>query len=324
MNQPLDQTQDINGASRHKLAQLLEFPEFVKTAGMGENVVGDSDTLPQHLYADSAKRLLPCHTKAATWLSTAYFVNSGESRYSAGTREKLASYARYWGITGVEAQLRDQLEKRAAASPESLPDSEFAVVYGDGATKTRKYPLRNAAEVATASGWFRKYAAELTFDDKHTVALKLREKIANHDVTVPEEEIDLLTRCAGLGHCDADSARSIWQKRASLLRPSNPDAADAAEEVAEAVTVASFDVRDVDTRLKMASLLDSFDRMYGLSKWYGEDGGLTPPEEALFFVTEKRAQSMVNGIVKTTTGRLYEKKALYFIIQLHLKLKLHL
>ena len=62
--------------------------------------------------------------------------------------------------------------------------------------------------------------------------------------------------------------------------------------------------RGLDNLIKLASLIDQFDRTAGLVKLYG-DGGLARPEEVLFSVNEKCASQFVTAHVETTTGNTY-------------------
>ena len=62
--------------------------------------------------------------------------------------------------------------------------------------------------------------------------------------------------------------------------------------------------REVDTRLKLASAVDNFDKNTGLYRMY-DDGGLARPEEVLFAITEKVARDFLDQNVETTTGNVY-------------------
>jgi len=62
--------------------------------------------------------------------------------------------------------------------------------------------------------------------------------------------------------------------------------------------------RELDTRLKLASAVDQFDKSTQLHRLY-DAGGLSRPEEVLFAITEKVARDFMQHNVETTTGNVY-------------------
>lgn len=305
----LDQTRDLSGTETHRITSLYPPPDFVKSAST-EQLCGPADPLPSHLFADPAHRNYPCHTAAATWLSTAFFVDKRASFDDAAAERisaRLAEVAKHFGIGRYVGEL---VEKAAAAvdnSEASLPDSSFAWVWADAAgNKQRRYPLRNPAEVKTASQYFKTFREQFAFDDRRQIAAKILEKAASLGAAV--EDSESLARAAGYGYCAANDIVATIQKRAKLVRRFDAQAAQEMDELAKQVAEAPPQARDHGIRCKLASVLDAFDRAAHLTTLYND--GLERPEDVLFQVTEKAAEEFVNQHVCLTNGSIYEKSAL--------------
>lgn len=310
MNQTvLDQTQDLSGADTHRLTQLYSPPEFVKQASH-DDLCGDPESLPPHVYANVSQRTYPCHTKAATWMSALFFADKHRQlapSVAEQVKQRITKSASYWKIQGDVEALWEKMAQDEAQGHDRLTDDSFALVWNTGDRKERHYPLRNANEVKMASQWFGNYHREFTFADKHTIASKILTKAAEFGAGVDNPE--LLDKCAGFGYCSAEDAAQAWEKRAALISTSHPDYSQEALQVAVTVRGATFEARDQGKRIKMAELMDTFDRQTQLDKLY-DDGGLERPEDALFVITEKVASQFLQEHVQTTTGAIYEKMAL--------------
>lgn len=305
----LDQTHDLTGADQHRLTQLYPPPVFVKEASH-EQLYGDPAQLPAHVYAGAFKKVYPCHTKAATWMSALFFGDKGNNIKTAEAQEirnRITSSAQFFGIGTEVQQLWEKMAQDAASGMSKLSDDDFALVWESAGRRERHYPLRNANEVKMASQWFGQYHAEFEFGDKHRIASKILTKAAAYGAMV--EHGELLDRCAGFGYCSAADAAAAWDKRAGLVNASQPDYAQAARQMGETIRNATFEARDQGRRVKMASLMDQFDRQTKLYTLY-DNGGLERPEETLFKITEKVASEFVGSHVQMTTGAIYEKMAL--------------
>lgn len=305
----LDHTQDLSGADQHRLTQLYRVPDFVKQANH-EQLYGEPDNLPPHVYAGETKRVYPCHTKAATWMSALFFGDKKSQLPDAEARQiesRIIKAAEYFSIKPDVVELWYKMTKSAASGMSQLVDDDFALVFQAGESKERHYPLRNALEVKQASQWFGAYHKDFTFNDKSTIANKILSKAASFGATVDNSE--LLDRCAGFGYCAAEDAAKAWDTRAGLVHRQFPSHAAQAIKVATSIRSATFEVRDQGIRIKMAGLMDQFDRETLISKLY-DAGGLERPEETLFKVTEKVAADFLTNHAQTTTGAVYEKTAL--------------
>jgi len=305
----LDFSQDVSGADRHRLTMLYAQPEYVKQASH-EELCGDTEALPQHLFAVPTRRLYRCHTKAATWLSALYFGDKGEAipePHRSAARAHILKSAGAFGIIGDVSELWQKMSAALADITAATPDEDFAYVWvGENGTKERRYPVRNAHEVKAASAWFAKHRDKFEYDARRTFANKLLDKADIYGAALPEAE--MLAKVAGWGTCAAATLAEAWEKRAALTQTSFPAYAKAAMDTVGVIKKSPADSRQAPVLEKMARLLDQFDRQTKLVTLY--DKGLERPEEALFQVTVKAADDFRASHVQLVTGNVYEKHAL--------------
>jgi hypothetical protein len=306
-----DQSHDVSGSETHRLTSLFPPPQFVKEAS-AERLYGDVEKTPRHLFADATNRRYPCHTPAATWMSTCYFLDK-QAGYQPDERklvaDRLAASMKYWGIAGEIAALQ---EKHAATLGNALaqePDETFALVWAtaDG-HKERHWPLRNAAEVKTAAAYFAENRDEFTFADRHTVATKVLDAATRFGAELGGHD-DVLEKAAGRGACAAAHIAEAMEQRGLMTRQSHGALSEEMLKLANIVRSAPAQCRGHENLVKFAQLFDEFDQNTNLKHFYA-DGGLARPEEICFQVTEKAAAAFVGAHVNTTTGRIYELDAL--------------
>lgn len=307
MNQtPLDQTQDISDRETHRLTTLFPRPDFVKTAGR-ERTHG-YDTLPRHVYADAHNKLYPCHTAAATWLSSLFFndkrANFDEKTASA-IQERIHAAAKYFGILGAVTELEEKVAALNTVDMEKLSDDHFAIVWqSEIGGRERMWPLRNTTEVEFAAQHFNKYRDEFRFEDRQKIAEKILVKAAEHGSDV-SDHLHMLELTAGHGACATKVATEMLRNRATLVWRKNKEAAAEMFNLADALDNNPEKAREHDTRIKVAAAVDEFDRVNHLTRLYGAEGGLPRAEEVLFAVTEKAAHDFMAENVETTTGNVY-------------------
>jgi hypothetical protein len=301
----IDQSTDITSQMRHVIQKIHTVPEFVKAASDNDQF-GDPEVLQNHVYADPSKRRFPCHTKAATWLSAAYFAHQ-QSQYSKTqgdfVRDRILKTAQFFNI---EPGVRELFKEAAAVNSYEdavTPDTAYALIWTDASGAPQKsYPMRNPSEVKVAADWFNKNWTDFDFDTRHEVARKLFTKLAELQVTV--DDSDQIERCAGFGYCEKEAMQKAWETRAILSRKKYPEYSKQASVLAQSIADNTFDLRDFSLRTKMASSMDDFDSVTMLRKFYG--GSIDWPENTLFSVTQKVASEFINDHVMTTSGAVYE------------------
>jgi|GEM_PF-2169962 len=290
-------------------------PEYVKQASHEQRC--GSEALPPHCYADQRRRLYPCHTAAATWLSSAFFLDSlaegNEKRASISRKEqetiarRLAEATRYFGIAQDLVKLANTVEAASVDDEARLPDEAFAYVQTINGKKERHLPLRNANEIQKAAEWFGKYRRHFSYEDRQHIAQRILERADSFRVgDLPQQE--LLEKTAGFGYCPADEVARLIERHA--LAGKRADASLAAElrKLAELVRQNPPEARDCELRVKIATLLDQFDRKTGLDRLYDESFGL--PEDTLFQITAKVASDFASRHVSLTNGSVYDKQTL--------------
>lgn len=302
---PLDQTQDITERETHRLTTLFAPPDFVKNAAHDRTHA--TPNLPRHVYADQFNKLYPCHTAAATWLSSLFFADKRANfdvKTAAAIRERLLSSAKYFGISGLITELETKVAAAADTNLATLPDAAFAIVWsGENGTKDRHWPLRNASEVKFAAAHFEKYRDEFVFADRQRVSERILEKAAEFSTDIGDQ-LQVLSTSAGQGACAAGVVADMLQARAQLVARSNGAASAELTKLAYAVRQNPEYAREQTTRLKIAEVVDAFDRDNKLQRLY-DAGGLPRPEEVLFAVTEKVAREFLEENVETITGNVY-------------------
>ena len=306
MKNSLDHTQDIAGRETHRLLSLYPAPDFVKAASH-ERLHGDAEKMARHLYAEPHSRLYPCHTAPATWMSALWFAEK-RAEFDASTADNILRNikvaADYFGIGGLVDQLMDKVAADNTNDLSKLPDTAFAIVWKDDSGVTeRHWPMRNATEVKFACAHFRKYRDEFVFADRHKIANKILDKALEFGAdTSPAEGI--LETTAGRGLCATKVAADLLRGRAQLTKRSHATLSAEMEKLAQLVEANPAETQHEECRLKLAAVIDQFDRETKLHRLYDEKG-LPRAEEVLFAITEKVARDFMGENVETTTGNVY-------------------
>lgn len=283
-------------------------PAYVKSASHDKRC-GNPENLPAHVYGDFQRRMYPCHTKVACWLSALY-LSSQQADYKTDEfnviKDRILKAAEFFHNRPDVETVFTVIKQASDAGQLAIPDEHFGLVWVDEhGLKQREYPLTTRAEVKEAAAWFAQYCNEFQFADKHQIATKLLKRAHDLHVEGDVEQYEAVNRCAGFGHCAARDIADAWEKRATMCQRSHPKYSQAARETAATVRAATIEVRDSGRRVKMAQLLDQFDRETQLDKLY-DRGGLERPEETLFKITVKTAHDFMSEHMHTTTGALYK------------------
>jgi hypothetical protein len=302
----LDHTRDLSGRETHRLTSLYPPPAYVKTASH-ERLCGDPETLPAHIYADPTHKLYPCHSAPATWMSATYFYDKRASHDPGKAdliEKRILEAAIHFGIGGDVTELRKKIAANVGDELTKLADDDFALIWHfENGTKERHWPLRNAREVQFAADHFAKHRDKFAFDDRHKIAVRILEKALSFGAHLGGHD-DVLEKSAGNGGCSARTAAEMCESRAKMVKAAYPEYSEELLKMAGIIRSAPAQARGHDKLLKLAGMIDLFDRATNLNKLY-DAGGLPRPEEVLFQVTEKEARAFVDAKVQTTTGNVY-------------------
>lgn len=305
----LDQHDDTNLAELHRLSQLYQLPDYVKTASVSELVPDTS--VPSSAYADCrGVRRYPIHNKSATYVSTLYFLEK-QAAFPPTVRkligEQLRKAAEFWGIAAdvATAVTRcSELDKQA-----EYPDSSYAMVIVSDQGKERRYPLRNSLEVKAAADWFCQFLPQLrqefAFNDRATIAGNILRKAAEFGVALDEAQ-DTLERCSGKGVGSPQKIAQLISDRARIA--GTPQVKVAMQALAGSTSATPKIFLDPASLLKLATIVDNFDRANGLLSKYSP--GVPAPEDVIFEANFAKLSAMKNDACTTVTGSVYDKSQL--------------
>lgn len=303
----MDQSRDISGQQYYRLTRLCPPPDYVKTANT-EALCGP-EGLPPEAFGDPIHRLYPCHTAAATWASYAFLLDKKAALRpddAALFEQRIMHCGRVHGIGNHLLAVKEALAKGAPVGEGALPDEDFGLVWEDAGGKHRHYPLRNPVEVKTAAEYLHNHRDRLPYEARQQFADKLLQKQAQWGVTFGANINDYVERQAGHGACTAKEAAELILGRVRASRKGPGDLSPLQAEMlklAEIVAKHPSRIREPGARVKVASLVDQFDRECGLAGTYGE--GFPRVEDVLFALTREKMAAAAREHVSTTTGNLY-------------------
>lgn len=303
----LDLADDKSYQDLYLLTRLYDMPEYVKKADPAKTMQPES--LQSADYADPRSCKFACHTKAAVWLSTMFFLEK-QGSMPAGRRrwvaEGLKLAATNKGIENDIQALHARHEEIHKSADASLPDSDFAITWtGDDGSKERRYRLTNPLEVKTAAEWFTEHRDVFRFSDRQRIAEKILEKAAQHGVGFDAETDDLLEKQAGRGVYDPDACAEMIRNRVRACRPV-PAVKEAMEKLASTIQHNPHLAHDPTSILKLAETVDTFDRNHNMAGRYTP---LLPrPEDVIFCGSLKIANAFLKSACATLTGAIYDKK----------------
>ena len=293
-----DHSTDKNLTVVYQLSKTVQLPDFVKSAKVDDTQIKE---LPNSAFADPVHRRFPCHTRADTYLSYAYFLKNASELPPTSrqiTFSKLNDFINHWAIRTECETVRIDHEKRGCELGQ-LPDDVFAIVEDVSGTKYRALPLLNDKCVKSASDHLTSYR------DRYPLAwrIKAARKIAAQAEKLNVEISEYVTKAAGLHKAaSANDIASRLVKRSMLL---NDDQLKAAT-LKLARHIVSGNTVDIPTTM---DLVEKLDLAGGLTSVYRH--GLSTPEEILAGeLTRKQAKEASDAAVTLITGKTYNKNQL--------------
>lgn len=303
----MDQTRDVSGQQLYRLIKLYPPPEFVKKASVTD-LCGED--LPPEAYGDPRRRLFPCHTAAATWTSLAFLLDKRAELKAVDAdmiEERIMHCAGIHGISNSVAQLKEAVAKGAAVFVEPARDEDYALVWEEGGVTHRRYPLRNPAEVKAAADYLHRHRDHpaFPFEIRQQFADKILQKQAQLGVTLgPLNEF--IEKQAGHGACSAKEAAELIRSRVHASRRGPGPLSELQTEMlkfADMIATHPARFREPGMRVKVASVVDAFDRETRLPREYGDN--FLRVEDALFGLTREKMAAVIREHVGTTTGNMY-------------------
>jgi hypothetical protein len=318
MKDPIDFYRDINQQQLYAIDKLYGLPEFVKKAEV--EAPSEVAALPSQVYADTRRRIFPCHTKAATWLAQAYFCAAKPTynTYEAAlVQERITKSAEYWGIRGLIEGFRKSWAKLASEERGDISDADHALVVEWEGQKVRRMPMPNALSVKLAGEYLHANRAKYPYTWRKAAARKILARALHYDglaakgVKVAGMELgpthfdpetqNYLERAAGFGVTHPAKVAEKLAARVIMLGKRHSAVREKLAMMAKAA--AESDHLKPQALQKLAELVDLFDRETGLCNRYHE--GVELPEEMFFDVLAKEAEAALESHVVLTTGNVY-------------------
>ncbi len=264
-----------------------------------EQIAGDG-SLPRRAYADPVHELYPIHTKAATWVSAAYFYDDGV--FDETVDVALTKAATFHGILTEIELLKKQAKETVAYLDMAVDPAQCAITWEDDNGKLQGVcPVRTPAEVKAAAEYLEENQRTMAYEDRQKLASAVLQAAQKHDVHFASVEQTLLEKIAGVGNCPAATVASFLRGRAALVKSRCQDGADEFNKIAALVESVPAYCHDSVRLVKLAAAVHDIDEQCGLRI----EDGYTPPEDVFFSVTKKAAEDLLDGHCQTPTGNVY-------------------
>ena len=303
----MDQTRDLSGQQLYRLTRVFPPPEFVKKAD-ATTLCGEGE-MPPDVYGDPVHRLFPCHSQAATWASMAFFMDKKaelKPKDAEIIEQRILRFADYHGIHNTIDELRQKAASAAKEGEMALTDEDYALVFTEGTDKQRHFPLRNSKEVKTAAAYLHKHRDYFPYILRRDFADRVLQKSAQFGADLGEFG-DFVERLAGHGACATKTAVDMLRDRVKAAQVGAGPFSDLQRELlrlADMFEQYPSRLREPGIRVKLASVVDDYDKATGLCNNYGQY--LIRPEDVLFELTREKMASVVSDHCSTTTGHIYK------------------
>lgn len=265
----------------HSLSRVLNLPEFVKEADFQEQI--ETKELPNGAFADPRDKKFPIHTKAAAYLSYAYFLKQLD-KLSEGDIQRcdagFAKAASYWSLKGEYLQIQADMLKQAAAPVEKY------------AAPGNLFPINTPSEIIKSAELLSSSRSRFDYGTRNLIAKNLMKAAAEkHLVNVMPESVH---KMAGKGVTTKQAAmleltsRYNNEKRPALAAP--------LQTCISALSQMQSDMLGGEVCEKIASIIDKYDRMAGKTSF---------PEDVLFAFTKHAATKLASSLVNLPDGTSY-------------------
>ena len=281
----IDLPSDKGLAHFHSISRILDLPEFVKEAEFTEQA--ETNKLPRDSFADSLDRLFPIHTKAAAYLSYAYFVKQRD------TMDKQASFRcsegfekakGYWGLHEDFEVIERELTKEA-----EVVEGKFAMTLEDD----QFFPINTPYEIMKS--------AEALTSNRHRFDYGLRSQGAKNIMKAAAESgLPLSVLPEGIHKM---AGNGITTKEAAMLELTRRWDSEKRPSLSAPLHTCIEALGNIDSGLiggevceKIASILDEYDRAAGNPSF---------PEDVLFAFTKHAATKLADSVVTMIDGTSY-------------------
>lgn len=268
------------------MVQTYPIPDYVKQASVDE--LTNTESIPQHLYADDKFKLYPCHTPAATVISAAAYMED-KDKYSKERQkyieERLVKHAKEQDIEYDVREILDFTPQKKEAYAYTTPERRF-------------FPIRNATEIKKLANYLVENYKDIPQQVREEAAKNALAEAWLNNYNIGKEE-NILRKFAGLGQVNKEKFVEIL-KQASLrtsprqiqARPYEaliPELLDAVEKIPE---------DDNDTLLKCVKAASDIINHIINPK---------TPIELQVVITEDEVRKYMEQFIPVKTGSYYTK-----------------
>lgn len=296
------------------LDQTYGLPGYIKSA-----TEADFETT-RGPFGDPVRKLYPCHTPAATWLSLTEYAEKAAEGRSFAVEAELRKACYFHGIVGDVQPILHQIEN-PPQEKEAESDDQYLYVSED--RTSRRGPLHTPELTKQAASWLVDNAHNLSLADRSTAANRLLAAARAYQLPSLSDNLQTQIAIEKMGSCrrmpTIDSATQTLQcRRRAAERMGKKEAADTLREM-ESV-VAAFRGPYLPEKVGLAVLEAASQADQQLGIWHNPKatyGVSTLPELSLFTncpAIEKAAADATWLLVGTSLK--FDKKAVEQLAEL--------
>ena len=286
----------------HQITKVIDLPEFVK-----EGSVPTSDEvgrLPHTAFADQTSKQFPVHTKEACYLSYAYFIRQKDKftkRASSRIERKFNDMARFWDIETDMDKLASDLQPRTEKV--AATEDDYAITVQHDGKPMHYFPINNRKAVEKSAGALVEHRSNFTYEMRKEAAQKIMGAYIREGYPISSIP-DTVQSMAGYGLTTKDAAVKELGRRVAFANTTNEKKAAAPlKKLASSIKKMGDEVLTADTLIKVAGVIDVFDRCLGVTQHYGNE--FEYPEDVLFSFTKSAADKVKNELVTMQNGSSY-------------------
>jgi hypothetical protein len=282
-------------------------PDFVKEGSVP--TPDEVDKLPVTAFADQIGKKFPVHTKEACYLSYAYFKRQKQQftkRAAQRIERKFNDMARFWDIEPAMDKLAEDLapkhEKQAAT------EDDYALTVSHDGTPLHYFPINNRKAVEKSAEELVEHRGNFTYEMRKEAAQRLMGAYIREGYPISSVP-NIIQSMAGFGITTKEAAVKELDRRVTFAKTtSEKKAAAPLKKLASTIRKEGDEVLTAETLVKVAGVIDVFDRCLGVTKHYGAE--FEYPEDVLFSFTKTAADKVKNELITMQNGSSYWLKDL--------------
>lgn len=303
----MDSFRDNLGTEFYRIQQNHSVPSFVKIAKSKDIVPSYNNESLSRVCADPVKLKYPCHTKAATWVSAAYFADDYprlDPAYRRKVGDNITKFAQFHGIYGEVKKIFDEKAGliKSAAKKQEYPDDMYLSVVRKGNFVKRAGLLANQQSVLKAANWLMNHRNEIPLYKCSDVARKLVKRAVQLNVPIPYQ--DTMERLLGFGINDNERIAAHLEKRAELGITKNKALSKTMFEMANIFRTNPPEIGSLPM-MKAANFVDEYDHRVGLVATRARKE-ISYPEDIFYHHTINGMKKAASSSVKLQNGHVYD------------------